>query len=134
MTARIGCALPYTHDLSSNKTMRVAVNQGAQNASCAYEQNEVCQAKVTACPKTLKEITKEDARSVLILSFPFKSQKISGRLLKCFLWGIPQEMKLSQAKLEVRQTVTVDILRIIASKPATLPRKKTCQEESEFHS
>lgn len=105
-----------------------------KNASCAYEQEEVCQAKATACPKTLKEITKEDARSVFILSFPFKSQKISGRLLKRFLWGIPQETKLSQAKLDVRQTVTVAILRIIASKPATLPWKKTCQEESEFHS
>lgn len=54
---------------------------------------------MTACPKTLKEITKEDARSVFILSFLFKSQKISGRLLKRFLWGIPQEMKLSQAKI-----------------------------------
>lgn len=76
----------------------------------------------------------EGARPVFILSFQFKSQRVSGRLRKCFVWGIPQEMKLSQGRLELKQTDTVDVLENTASNPATLPLKKACQEETVFHS
>lgn len=69
----------------------------------------------------------ENARPVFILSLQFKSQKVSGRIRKCFVWGIPQEMKLSQAKLELKQTDTVDVLEIITSNLATLPLKTACQ-------
>lgn len=50
------------------------------------------------------------------------------------MWGIPQEMKLSEAKLELKQTDTLDVLEIAASIPATLPLRKARQEESVFHS
>lgn len=71
-------------------------------------------------PDTLKEITMEKARPVFILSFSFKSQKVSGRVRICFVWGIPREMKLSQAKLERKQTDTLDVLVITAPSPAAL--------------
>lgn len=79
-----------------------------------------CQEKATVYPTTLKEITMENARPVFILSFSFKSQRVSERIRICFVWGIPWEMKLSQAKLERKQTDTLDVLEITASNPATL--------------
>lgn len=70
----------------------------------------------------------------LFCLFSSSHRKYLEELENNFLWGIPQEMKLSQAKLELEQTDAVDILEITASNPATLPLKKACQEESEFHS